>query len=351
MLTPELKVDLDAIASNYDLMREKTLGEASAVLKSNAYGFGLLPVARRLMDSGCQSIFVGSLDEARELRTEFKEDLYLLLTHASESALRKIREISAIPVLHTLDQLKGWRRIGNDPCALFFNTGMNRLGITADEIDAMQLTGLNVKLVMTHLACADEPEHPQNELQLKRFKSIAAMFPGIRTSIGNSAATLSNEELQGDLTRPGIGLYGGNPFTKLPNPMKVAGECRVPLLASYRIATGETVGYGATYTAERDMQVGVLSMGYADGIPRHFSTNQLFVFENEFFPLIGRVSMELVTIDLSSRPSLKPGEYLEFFGSTQHVDDVAQKANTISYEIFTGLGARVKRIYYPSRQN
>lgn len=349
MLTPELHVDLDRLAQNFALFQKATFGEVSAVVKSNAYGLGLESVASRLIECGCQSMFVTSLEEAVCLRKFFDGDLYLFSTFHDHASFQEIVDLKVIPILHSNELVKLWKPFAKHPCGLAFNTGMNRLGLTLEKINPHDLLRkLNIRLVMTHLACADEPDHTLNQVQLDQFDEVTKEFAGIRTSIGNSAGTLTGLKTQGDLTRPGIGLYGGNPFSHLINPTQVVAQCQVPLMSTYGVKKGETIGYGATYTAESSLVIGVVSMGYADGIPRHAGENLSLVFKDQLFPIVGRVSMELVTIDLSSYPTLKPGTFLEYFGRNQHVDTIAKQANTISYEVFTGIGPRVKRIYYPS---
>ena len=347
MTTPEMRINLEALASNYEIFREATNGQTGAVVKANAYGFGLAEVVSRLEECGCRTFFVATLDEAAALVHASRSSVYLLGTFADHDQLQQISELNAIPVLHDLEQLRMWSEITEQPCALFFNTGMNRLGLRVDQIDIDWVRHrLRVCLLMTHLACADEPEHPMNQAQFKQFEQVRGEFPDVPTSIGNSAAILNDPRYQGDITRPGIGLYGGNPYMYLPNPTSVVATCTAPLIASYPVREGEAIGYGSTYTTERDTHIGVLGMGYADGIPRRDGANLTFNLQGESYPVVGRVSMDFVTVDLANKPNIPTGSQFEWFGDNQSVDHVAKSLQTISYEIFTGLGSRVKRIYY-----
>lgn len=347
MRTPEIHIDLTALARNYELFSEATEGETGAVVKANAYGLGMHEVVVKLDECGCCELFVATIDEAAELIPRTQSSVYLFGTFNDRDHLREISDLNVIPVLHDFEQIRSWHQISDKPCALFFNTGMNRLGLKLDRIDSNFVKEkLNVQLLMTHLACADEPDHPMNDVQMKSFDFVRQEFCDIPTSIGNSAAILNKVRYQGDITRPGIGLYGGNPYVTLPNPMSVVATCIAPLVASYDVKKGEAIGYGSTYVTDRDIHVGVIGMGYADGVPRQDGAKLAFVFEGKTFPVVGRVSMDFVTIDMSSNPSLPVGTAFEWFGGHQSVDLVARDAQTISYEIFTGLGSRVTRIYY-----
>ena len=347
MTTPEMRINLDALASNYEMFRSTTNGQTGAVVKANAYGFGLAEVVGRLEDCGCRNFFVATLSEAIALVAITSASVYVLGTFSNQDQLQQISDLNAIPVLHDSTQLCMWNQVSLQPCALFFNTGMNRLGLKVDQIDIDWVQHrLSICMLMTHLACADEPDHPMNQEQFNQFEQVRGEFPGVPTSIGNSAAILNDPRYQGDITRPGIGLYGGNPYMYLPNPTSVVATCTAPLIASYPVRAGEAIGYGSTYTTERDTHIGVLGMGYADGIPRRDGANLTFNLHGESYPVVGRVSMDFVTVDLASKPSLPTGTQFEWFGENQSVDHVARSLQTISYEIFTGLGSRVKRIYY-----
>ena len=257
-----MRINLDALASNYEMFRSATNGQTGAVVKANAYGFGLAEVVGRLEDCGCRNFFVATLSEAIALVPITSGSVYVLGTFSDQDHLQQISDLNAIPVLHDSTQLCMWNQVSQQPCALFFNTGMNRLGLKKDQYDIEFIrSNLRVCLLMTHLACADEPEHPMNQEQLKEFKAIQKDIPDIPTSIGNSAAILNDACYQGDITRPGIGLYGGNPYVNLQNPTSVVATCTAPLIAAYHVREGDVIGYGSTYTTERDTHIGVHGYG------------------------------------------------------------------------------------------
>ena len=200
---------------------------------------------------------------------------------------------------------------------------------------------------MTHLACADEPEHPLNAEQLARFEQLRALLPRARTSIGNSAGTLIDAAHRGDLARPGIALYGGNPFSDRPNPMEAVATLTAPILQLHDVAEPEPVGYGATYVANPPARIAVVGIGYADGYPRNLGNNGTAAVQGRRVPVVGRVSMDLISIDVAALPreAVSVGDAVELIGPTIGVDEVAAAAGTISYEILTGMGRRLAREY------
>ena len=197
---------------------------------------------------------------------------------------------------------------------------------------------------MTHLACADTPDHLLNQEQLARFQAIAARFPGVPASIGNSAAILSGV---GGIGRPGIGLYGGNPFAGPHNPMRCVVMLEGEVLQVRKTPAGVPVGYGATHVTERDAVIAVVGIGYADGLPRALSNRGEAASGTARAPIVGRVSMDLTLVDVTDLPPVQAGDWIEFFGRGVGVDEVAAWADTISYEILTGIGDRVSRVYVP----
>jgi alanine racemase len=200
---------------------------------------------------------------------------------------------------------------------------------------------------MTHLACADEPEHPLNAEQLARFDQMCALLPRVRTSIGNSAGTLTDAARRGDLVRPGIALYGGNPFSDRPNPMEAVVKLTAPILQLHDVGEPEPVGYGATYVAAPPARIAIVGIGYADGYPRNLGNVGTAAVHGTRVPVVGRVSMDLISIDVTSLPrdTVEVGAAVELIGPTVGVDEVAAAADTISYEILTGLGRRLVREY------
>ena len=346
-----LRIDLDALARNYRLLLERAKpGECSAVVKADAYGLGLERVARRLLREGCRRFFVATLAEARELRALAPDAEIGVFEGALASTTDALVELEARPVLNTLEQIERWR--GKGRALLHLDTGMNRLGLRAADVAALAkredlLAALELDFVMTHLACADEPEHPLNSEQLARFAELRALVPRARTSIGNSAGTLTDAARRGDLARPGIALYGGNPFSDRPNPMAAVATLTAPILQLHDVVEPEPVGYGATYVANPPARIAVVGIGYADGYPRNLGNSGAAAVQGRRVPVVGRVSMDLISLDVGALPpeACAVGDAVELIGPTIDVDEVAAAAGTISYEILTGLGPRLAREY------
>ena len=214
-----------------------------------------------------------------------------------------------------------------------------------DALDADTIPAdAEIRLLMTHLACADTPEHSLNGEQLARFRAVAARFPGVPASIANSAAILTGVE---GIGRPGIGLYGGNPYATQENPMRCVATLEGEVLQVRNVPAGAAVGYGAAHATERDTAVAAVGVGYADGVPRALSNRGQVALEKTRAPIVGRVSMDLTLVDVTDLPAVQPGDWIEIFGHTVGVDEVAAWADTISYEILTGVGNRVSRLYVP----
>lgn len=333
MTHARLTVDLDALAVNYLTFRKRASGGSAAVVKANAYGLGVGPVARRLAQEGCRQFFVATDAEGRELRRVLPDaesfDIFVFSGDVDGDGL--------IPVVNHAGQFR------SGPVALHIDTGMRRLGF--DDLDPDSIPAdADIRLLMTHLACADTPDHSLNRQQLVRFQTFAARFPGVPTSIGNSAAILTGVE---GIGRPGIGLYGGNPYTGQDNPMRCVATLEGEVLQVRKVPAGAPVGYGATHVTGRDTVIAVLGMGYADGVPRALSNRGKVACGNVRAPIIGRVSMDLTLVDVTDLPPVQPGDWIEFFGHRIGIDEVAAWADTISYEVLTGIGARVSREYVP----
>ena len=351
--TCRLRVDLDAIARNYRTFVQASVGDAvsvGAVVKADGYGVGAEPVARRLIQEGCRSLFVASTGEAVSLRSQFGvadlDALYVFAGPVDEASARTLASIGVVPVLNSQHQIDLWREHGDGgTAALHVDTGMNRLGVPFDATGDLRLAGVEVGLVMTHLACADDPTHALNAIQLQRFSAALSDFAGVPTSIGNSAGVLIGTEFQGDVARPGIGLYGGNPYSALPNPMAPAVTLQAQVIQRRTIARGATVGYGATYVADRPTEVAIVAAGYADGVPRLLSNNGEVAFQDTRAPIIGRVTMDLIHVDVTDGPKVDIGDWVEIFGESISVDEVAVRCRTVSYEVLTGIGSRVPRLY------
>jgi alanine racemase len=347
-----LVVDLDALARNYRRLRGVSEeSEVAAVVKANAYGLGMPPVARRLIEEGCKKFFVATLQEGIELReTESGVRIYVLegLAPGSEDAFL---EHALTPVLNTVEEVERWATT-NRRVALQIDTGMSRLGLSSADVEELAkrsqlLEKLQLEYVMTHLACADDQDHTLNVEQLELFNRLRLKLPTARTSIGNSAGVFLGSAHRGDLVRAGIGLYGGNPFIARPSPVRPVARLLARVLQIRRIDADANVGYGATYTARAGDRLATVGVGYADGYPRQLGNRSAVSFNGLRLPVVGRVSMDLLAVDISGIPEgdMKVGQYVELFGGDISVDEVAKACGTISYEILTGLNKRLERAY------
>lgn len=351
-----LTIDLGALRANYAQLCAMT-GKGctvAAALKANAYGLGAVEVAGALLKAGCRDFFVAHLDEALDLRAHYKDcNIYVLNGfYASRGDLYLTNNL--IPVLGSFMEIEAYKKLGaNLPAFLNFNTRMNRLGLgTAEQEDLWKnpekLSGIAIKGVMSHLACADEPDHEMNKIQLELFQDIAGHFPEAVKSLANSSGIFLGKDYHFDLARPGAALYGINPTPGKPNPMKPVVSLEVPIMRVRLVYKGATAGYGATYHFERDSQIATVSAGYADGIFRYLSNKGAFYWHGMRCPIRGRVSMDLTTVDLSDVPENnrpRPGDVMEILGPHQSADDLARDAETIGYEVLTNLGNRYKRQY------
>ena len=349
-MTCHLKIQTDALAKNYHKFVHALGGQTervAGVLKADGYGMGAVEIARRLAGEGCQVFFAASVTEAIILReAEVRELIYVFSGPLTDYDVPLFKNNNLRPVLNDELQVDRWRRLGDGmPAALHIDTGMNRLGFPYTSVDQIKPGTLKLELVMTHLACADEPQHPMNKLQVERFKIACTEFGEIPTSIGNSAGILNGLATQGDLVRPGIGLYGGNPYVYGSNPMACVGVLEAQIIQTRTIRTGEFVGYGAEYQAEREMKLAVVGCGYADGIPRMLSNRGFVAYQDARLPIIGRIAMDLTHVDISDVPKVEVGDWVEFFGESISVEQVARQSDTISYEVLTGINQRVARVY------
>ncbi len=355
-------VRLGAIRRNYAKLRELAKpAETAAVVKANAYGLGVAEVFPALEEEGCQTAFVATIAEAQALRALSKAAIYVLDGLLPGTA-PLFEEIGARPVLSSLDEVSEWGvycKAGGRPlrAAIHVDTGMTRLGLRGDQTRLVAqtpelLSRFDLRLIMSHLACADDGSHSKNEAQRIRFAELASFFPGVPRSLANSGGIFLGPPFHFDLTRPGIALYGGRPGLSGASPME-------PVLWLFsRIAEvswasqGKSVGYGAVQTLKRRTRIATATAGYADGYFRALSASDahdgpsghLGAFR---LPLLGRVSMDLVTFDATDVPEekVRRGGFIELLGERVTVDDLASCAGTIGYEVLTSLGHRYQRIY------
>lgn len=366
-----LVVDLDALARNYAKLRALAApAECGAAIKAEAYGLGADEVARTLFDAGCRTFFIASQAEGAALRATLPDATIYALNGLPPGTAADFARADVRPVLGSMREIDEWKaycRAQNDarPAAIQIDTGMNRLGIKAADCETLRelppepetsaaalAPAFPVSLVMSHLACADEADHPKNAAQLKAFVALSALIPPATRSLANSAGTFLGTAYHFDLVRPGIALYGGNPFTGKPNPME-------PVVRLYgRVAhvgeaeSGETVGYGASRHLLRHTRYVTVTAGYADGLFRAAGSRDghegIFATAGEHrLPILGRVSMDLSVFDATDTPenTIRPGDFVGLLGARFTADDVALRAGTISYEVLTNLGRRYHRIY------
>lgn len=361
----QVTIDLAALVSNWrDLQARFSGGVCGATIKANAYGLGLGPVVRALRLAGCGTFFVALPQEGLLARTIAPDaDVYVLNGLFADQA-EFYASNKLIPALATEEEFEEWARFARHtnqrlPAAVHVDTGMNRLGLKPEAFhslieNAAIMEGIDARLVMSHLACADRPDHPLNRQQLDRFQTIRASLPGVPGSLCNSAGIFLGDDFHFDVARPGIALYGGEAQSDVDNPMKPVVTVKARVLQTRLVRKGESVGYGAAYVADRDMRVATLSCGYADGYTRLAGSSKSkdgarAYVANRYVPLIGRVSMDMIAIDITDVPEdrCRRDTMVELFGQHVAVDDVARACHTIGYELLTGIGSRANRHYKP----
>ena len=354
-----LTVDLDALCANYRLLRGMAGAAAcGAAVKADAYGLGALPVARALYGAGCRHFFVAHLDEGLALRPHLALDAALFVLHGPMPGTEvEFSGHHLVPVLNSAAQVAGWsahaRTLGRTlPALVQVDTGMSRMGLSAAEVDAWLadphfLDGIELLYLMSHLACADEPEHPMNGQQLARFDALRARLPACRTSLANSSGIFLGPAYHGDLVRPGAALYGIAPQHGRANPMAPVVRLQGKVLQTRELAAGSQVGYGARYISSVPCRVATVAVGYADGWLRAMSNRGLALVDGVRVPQIGTISMDSLTLDISALPPgrLVAGSLVDLICADHPVDAVAALAHTIAYEVLTSLGPRYYRQY------
>jgi alanine racemase len=352
-------VDLAALVANWRTVATEAAGaETAAVLKANGYGSGLQQAGAALAMAGCRTFFVARPGEGLLLRKVAPDAAIYVLDGLPPGAADQYIASDLRPVLGSLSEIGEWaeakRRGATTGSALHIDTGMNRLGLTLAEAreianDRDLLAALAPSLVMSHLACADTPAHPLNARQLAAFREARALFPGVPASLANSAGAYQGADYRFDMVRPGIALYGAQFLPDRP-PLKPVVTLEARILQVRDTAPGETVGYGAVETIRNPARIAVLAAGYADGYHRAASSSdgrpgaRVFI-RGRSAPVVGRVSMDLIAVDVTAIPEVDRGDWAELFGPNVPVDEVAAHAGTIGYELLTGLGSRYERRY------
>jgi alanine racemase len=351
-----LQIDLAAIADNWRTLCAAHGGRpTAAVVKADAYGLGADRVAPFLHAAGCRHFFTAHLAEAVAIRELVPDSLLAALNGPVPGSEPDYLAHGVMPVLASLADIDRWsalaRRTGRPLAALLhIDTGMARLGLDAAEVSMLagepeRLHGVAVRYLMTHFVAADVPDDPLNAEQLRRFAAACARLPPAPHCLANSAALYLGPAYRSDLARPGIALYGGNPTAGQTNPMRPVARLCARVLRVRNVAQGESVGYNATWRATRPSRVAILGVGYADGWPRALTNRGSAAFGVSLLPLVGRVSMDLSAYDVTDRPDIAAGDWLDLIGPGCTLERVAQAAGTISYEILTSLGHRYARVW------
>jgi alanine racemase len=360
--TGVITIDLGQLVANWRALAELVApAECGAVVKADAYGLGAGRVIPALWSAGCRTFFIATPDEAAAARRFAPAATIYALDGLVAGATADLISAAAIPVLCSLDEICAWVQAASAHpsrlrAALHVDTGLNRLGLSETEVDAFardgSLTGnLDVSLVMSHLACADDPRAAKNEEQREAFERLRGWLPPARASLAASDGLMLGQRFHYDLVRPGYALYGGQAFKGGATPVAPVVSLSARILQIRDVAAGGTVGYSATWKAKRPSRIAVIAAGYADGIPRSLSaTNEHstgFVgYRGQRAPIVGRVSMDLITVDMTGiGPPPQRGDFVDLIGPGLTIEAMGTAAGTIGYEVLTRLGPRFHRVY------
>ncbi len=361
-----LTIDLDAIVSNWSLLKGKVSDstDCAAVLKADAYGTGQDKTAAALYQAGCRTFFVAVPTEALTLRASLPDAVIYVLDGLFPGTADHFLTHDIRPVLGSLEELLEWAEVckasgKNNAAAVHVDTGIHRLGLSPAELtrtlgDNAVLGPFQPSLLMSHLACGSTPDHDMNRRQLKLFTETTAPFPHIPRSLANSAGVLLGPDYHFDLVRPGIALYGGQAIETEPNPMKPVAKVEARIMIVRDVPQGDTIGYGAKQTAKRSLRNAVVAAGYADGMIRRAGSTDdrpggFGLIGGYKAPILGRISMDMITLDVTDVPEhlLQRGAFVEMLGPGVAASDLAAYAETIDYEYLTSLGRRFERVYAP----
>ncbi len=350
-----LTIDLGAIAANYRLLADRARPAATAAaIKADAYGLGVGQVSRTLWAEGCRDFFVATLDEGIELRALLPDARIAILNGLIEGAPALFRNHCLAPVLNDLDQVDDWRATCRDsgpaPAVLHLDTGMARLGLPPAELDELardpaRLNNIELVLIMSHLACADEPDETMSRHQRDAFADALGRLPRAPASLAASSGIFLGSDYLFDMIRPGVSLHGINPLPGQSNPLRPVVRLQAKILQIRDVDTPQTVGYGATHRFAGPARLATLAAGYADGYLRSLSGRGTAHIGATAVPILGRVSMDLITVDVTRVPEARPGDMVDLIGPHHDIDALAAEAGTIGYEILTSLGRRYRRHY------
>jgi alanine racemase len=356
-------VDLARLRANWRALAGLVApAECAAVVKADAYGLGAARVVPALLEAGCRSFFVATLEEARKVRSLAPGAAIYVLDGVLPRTEKDVAALCAIPVLSCLDEARVWVSLAGasgkaPPAAVHVDTGLNRLGMRASDIarlvdDAPLLRRLDLALVMSHLACADDPDHQMNKEQLEAFNDLRARLPAARSSLAASDGLMLGRAYHFDLVRPGYALYGGQAAPKRVMPVRPVVHVSARILQVQDVAAGTRIGYSASYRMHQRRRIATIAAGYADGVFRHASaTNEAsggaVLIRGKRAPIVGRVSMDLITVDVTDLGDPAPvrGDWADLIAPGLAIEAVGAGAKTIGYEVLTRLGARFHRIY------
>ncbi len=375
MLPPEflsasnrLTINLGALADNWRSMNARSgKARAAAVLKADAYGLGIDDAAPALYAAGARDFFVANAEEGAELRPLVPEGRIYILAGMWPGNEELFFDNDLVPIINSDEQLAVFMAAlserGDHPCVLHIDTGMNRLGLSVEAAvalanDPARPASFSPVLIMSHLACADEPQHPLNAYQLGRFREATAAYEGVDASLANSGGVFLGADYHFELTRPGIAVYGGEAVNDAINPMTPVVTAEARIIQIREVAAGGTASYGASARFDRDSRIATVAVGYADGYHRSVSGGGVTLrqaapsgafgfLHGKRVPHVGRVTMDLSLFDVTDLPAgaARPGDYIELFGRNIAIDDVARAGGTIGYELLTSLGHRYIRNY------
>jgi alanine racemase len=338
-----LRLDSAALVSNWQWLSQRGGSAAcGAAIKANAYGLGVAETVRHLAKAGCRDFFVATWAEAQEILPLLPDGLNLSVLHGVRAEDMPIAlESRARPVLNSAGQVARWKGAGGGPCDVMLDTGMNRLGISLDDMDKSLLDGLQIDTLMSHLACADE-DHYLNAIQLQLFGQARQAYTARRYSLANSAGICLGADYAFDLTRPGIALYGGIARSECEGNIQPVVTPQAQILQRRSVRGGESVGYGAQYVAERTHEAATINIGYADGYLRMLGPSGAAHVNGKRLPVIGRVSMDLVILDVSAAPELQEGDWVDM---DYDLPFLSMMSGLSQYELLTGLGTRFDRCW------
>ncbi len=338
--TLRLSVDAEAIAHNWQALdRMSGTARAGAAVKADAYGLGIDHCVPVLRDAGCEAFFVAHWSEV-EAVAQHVPPAQISVLHGPGNAeeAQYAKASGAIPVINSLEQARHWIEAGGGRCHLMIDTGINRLGVALDDLSHADIQSLEVDVLMSHLACADE-DSAMNDEQLARFRSSFDQVPHRAKSFANSAGIALGPDYAFDLTRPGLALYGGVPRAELADAIKPVAHLEAAILQVRDLKPGDAVGYNAEFVAERAMRIGVVSLGYADGFLRARGQGGALLSEGAELPLLGKVSMDMIVVDLTNVPERRAGDWLQV---PCHLPDIARQSSVSQYELLTTLGQRLR---------